>query len=77
MVLKFKPKSDLKFILKRSKTVKIMKGCKNRRGLTQVKVMFFAYKETRNIDILTQQGNPRYRILFLDVLYVLSIVLTY
>ena len=39
-------------MLKDSKTIKIMKGSKNRRELTQVKAMFFAYKETRNIDIL-------------------------
>ena len=35
---------------------------------------FFAYKETRNIDILWQQGNRRYRISFLTLVYVLSIV---
>ena len=35
MVLKFKPKLDLKFMLRGSKTIKIMKGSKNRRGLTQ------------------------------------------
>ena len=40
MVLKFKPKSNLKIILKGSKTTKIIKGSKNRRGLTQVKDMF-------------------------------------
>ena len=39
LVLKFRPKLDLKFILKGSKTINIMKGSKNRRGLTQVKVM--------------------------------------
>ena len=33
-----------------------MKGSKNRGGLTQVKATFFAYKQTRNIDILWQQG---------------------
>ena len=33
MVLKFKPK------LKRSKTIKIIKGIKNRKGLTQVKAI--------------------------------------
>ena len=36
MSLKFKPKLDLKFMLKGNKT-KIMKRSKNRRGLTQVK----------------------------------------
>ena len=40
MVLKFKPKSNLKIILKGSKTTKIIKGSKNRRGLTQVKDIF-------------------------------------
>ena len=39
MVLKFKPKSNLKIIPKGSKTTKIIKGSKNRRGLTQVKDM--------------------------------------
>ena len=37
MVLKFKPKFDLKFMLQGNKTIKTMKGSKNRRGLTQVK----------------------------------------
>ena len=40
MVLKPKPKLDLKFILKGSKAIKIMKGSKSRRGLTQVKERF-------------------------------------
>ena len=40
MVLKFKPKSNLKIRLKESKTTKITKGSKNCRGLTQVKDMF-------------------------------------
>ena len=39
MVLKFKPKSNFKIILKESKTTKIIKGSKNRRGLTQVEDM--------------------------------------
>ena len=39
MVLKFKPKLNLKFMLKGSKTIETMNGNKNRRGLTQVKVM--------------------------------------
>ena len=39
MVLKFKPKLDLKLMLRGSKTIKIMKGSKNRRGLTQVKAI--------------------------------------
>ena len=40
MVLKFKPKLNLKIMLKGSKTIKIMKVSKNRRGLTQVKAIF-------------------------------------
>ena len=44
MVLKFKPKWNLKFMLKGSKTIKIMKGSKNRRGLTQVKAILFCIK---------------------------------
>ena len=39
MVLRFKPKLDLKFMLKGSKRVKIMKENKERRGLTQVKAI--------------------------------------
>ena len=50
MVLKFKSKLHLKFMLK-SKT-KMMKRSKNRRGLTQVKAISFVYKQTRNVDIL-------------------------
>ena len=38
-------------MLKLSKTIKI-KGSKKRRGLTEVKTIFFAYKQTRNFDIL-------------------------
>ena len=61
MVLKFKSKFNSKFMLKGSKTIKITKGNKNRRGLTQVKAIWtiIAYKQTRNIDILWQQGNSR------------------
>ena len=49
MVLKFKQTLNLKFMLKGSKTIKIMKGSKNRRGLTQAKSIevFFAYKQTK------------------------------
>ena len=42
MVIKLKPKLNLKFMLKEIKTIKIMKGSKIRRGLTQVKAIFFA-----------------------------------
>ena len=77
MLLKFKSNLTSKFMLKGSKAIKIMKKSKNRRRLTQVKVMFFAYKKTKNINIPWQQGNPRWKVLFLAVLYVLSIMLTY
>ena len=77
MLLKFKSNLTSKFMLKGSKAIKIMKKSKNRRRLTQVKVMFFAYKKTKNINIPWQQGNPRWKVLFLGVLYVLSIMLTY
>ena len=40
MVLKFKPKLDLKFKLKGSETIKILKGSKNRRRLK----FLFAYR---------------------------------
>ena len=52
MALKFKSKLNLKLLLKGSKTIKVMKKSKNRRELTQVKAIFLAYKQTRNIDIL-------------------------
>ena len=39
MVLKSKPELNIKFMLKGSKTIKTMKGIKNRRGLTKVKVI--------------------------------------
>ena len=41
MVLKFKLKLNLKFMLKGSKIIKIVKGSKNRRGLTQIKAIQF------------------------------------
>ena len=53
MLLKFKPELNLKFMLKWSKTIKIIKRSKIRRGLTQVKAIFSANYQTRNIDILT------------------------
>ena len=45
MLLKFKSNLNSKFMLKGSKTIKIMKKSKSRRGLTQIKVIFFAYKK--------------------------------
>ena len=51
MIIKIKPELNLKVMLKESKTIKTMKGSKNRRRLTQVKAIF-AYKQTRNFDIL-------------------------
>ena len=48
MVLKFKPELYSKFMLKGRKTIKLIKESKNRRRLTQ----FFAYNQTRNIDVL-------------------------
>ena len=50
--VKIQTKIKFKVVLKGSKTIKTMIGCKNRRGLTQVKAIFFAYKLTRNIDML-------------------------
>ena len=62
MLLKLKPKLDLKFMLKGSKTIKIMKRSKNRSRLTQVKAiqvfLCIKTKQTRNIDVLQHQGNP-------------------
>ena len=40
MLLKLKPKINLKIMQKGSKILKIMKGSKNRRRLTQVKNIF-------------------------------------
>ena len=37
MVLKFKPKLNLKFMLKGSKTIKMMKGSKNRKALKKLR----------------------------------------
>ena len=51
ILLKFKSKLNSKFMVKGSKTIKIMKRSKNGRGSTQVKAIFSAYKQTRNIDI--------------------------
>ena len=48
MVLKLEPKLNLKIMLTGSKTIKIMKGSKNRRD----KSFVFASKQTRNFDIL-------------------------
>ena len=42
IVIKFKPKLNLNVMMKGSKTTKTMKGNKNKRGLTQVKAIFFA-----------------------------------
>ena len=39
MVLEFKPKINSKYMLKWSKTIKIMKVSKNRRALTQVQAI--------------------------------------
>ena len=58
IVLKFKSKLNLKFMLKGIKTIRIMKRSKNRRRLTQVKAIFFAYKQTRNISIIWHSVHP-------------------
>ena len=51
MVLKLKPKLNLKIMLKDSKTMKIMKGSKNRSIINTSKSFIFAYKQARNFDI--------------------------
>ena len=58
MVLKLTPKLNLKIVLKGIKTIKIMKGSKKKWGLTQVKAISL-HINTRNFDILCQQGSPR------------------
>ena len=55
MVLKFKPKLNSKFMLKGSKTIKIMKSSKSNRGLTQVEAIFFANKQAINNKVLWQR----------------------
>ena len=65
MALKFKPKLNSKVILSGSETINLMKGSKNRRGLTQIKtIYFFVYKQSINIDILWQQGKLRWKYCF-------------
>ena len=59
MVLRFKPNLDLKFMLKGSKRMKIMKGSKNRRGLTQVKAISFSLR-TNKQEILMYCGDKEY-----------------
>ena len=76
MVLKFKPKLNLKIMLRESKTIKIMKVSKNRRGLTQVKAVFLHINK-QEILIYDKQEIQAKKILFLAALYVMSIVLTY
>ena len=51
MVLKFKPKLDSTFMLKGSKTIRIMKGNKSRGGLTQVKPIYFLHIKKQEISI--------------------------
>ena len=70
MVLKFKPKLNLKIILKGSKT--IMNESKNRRGLTQVKAIVLHINKQ---DILIYYDNKEIhakKILFLAVLSILT-----
>ena len=66
MVLKIKPKLNSKFMLKGGNTIKTMKGSKKE----SKRYMFCVYKRTRNINILWQQGNSYYIILFLALVYV-------
>ena len=44
---------------KGSKTTKIMKGSKNRRGLTQAKAVFFRINKQEILIYFWQQRNPR------------------
>ena len=55
MVLELKPELILQIMLKGSKTTKIMKGSKNRRGLAQVKAIFLHInkQEMLNLIIIT------------------------
>ena len=77
MVLKFKPKLNLKIMLKGGKTIKTMKGSKNRMGLTQVKAIFLDISKQEILICYDNKAIHSKKILFLAVLYVLSIGLTY
>ena len=77
MVLKFKPKLNLKIMLKGGKTIKTMKGSKNRTGLTQVKAIFLDISKQEILICYDNKAIHSKKILFLAVLYVLSIGLTY
>ena len=77
MVLKFKPKLNLKIMLKGGKTIKTMKGSKNRMGLTQVKAIFLHISKQEILICYDNKAIHSKKILFLAVLYVLSIGLTY
>ena len=77
MVLKFKPKLNLKIMLKGGKTTKTMKGSENRMGLTQVKAIFLHISKQEILICYDNKAIHSKKILFLAVLYVLSIGLTY
>ena len=77
MVLKFKPKLNLKIMLKGGKTIKTMKGSKNRMGLTQVKAIFLHISKQEILICYDNKAIHSKKILFLAVLYVLSIGLIY
>ena len=77
MVLKFKPKLNLKIMLKGGKTIKTMKGSKNRMGLTQVKAIFLHISKQEILICYDNKAIHSKKILFLAVLYVLTIGLTY
>ena len=77
MVLKFKPKLNLKIMLKGGKTIKTMKGSKNRMGLTQVKAIFLHISKQEILICYDNKAIHSKKILFLAVSYVLSIGLTY
>ena len=77
MVLKFKPKLNLKIMLKGGKTIKTIKGSKNRMGLTQVKAIFLHISKQEILICYDNKAIHSKKILFLAVLYVLTIGLTY
>ena len=77
MLLKFKPKLNLKIMLKGSKTIKTIKGSKNRMGLTQVKAIFLHISKQEILICYDNKAIHSKKILFLAVLYVLTIGLTY
>ena len=77
MLLKLKPKINLKIMQKGSKIIKIMKGSKNRRGLTQVKNIFLHINKQEILMYCNTKEIYAKKNIVSGLLYILSITLTY